>query len=851
MRTFWLLLLAFLTTASWAIAQTTLEYYLPQEDVRYDPEITKPAAVLGHEVGEWHVTHDKLVFYLNRLAQESERMTIDTIGYTYERRPLLHVVLSSPQNHSRLEEIRQAHVALSDPNSEASVTEEMPVVVWEGFSIHGNESSGSNAALLTAYYLAAAQGEAVENLLQNAVIILDPCFNPDGLNRFAAWVNANKSQTQTSDPNHREFDEPWPGGRTNHYWFDLNRDWLPVQHPESQARIARFQHWKPNILTDHHEMGTNSTFFFQPGIPERTNPLTPPKNQELTGKIGTYHARALDNIGSLYYTEESFDDFYYGKGSTYPDANGCIGILFEQASSRGHAQESQHGVLTFPFTIRNQFTTSLSTIEAGVGLREELLRYQRAFYQQSQEEARDDSEKAFVVGHPHDSVRLYHFHQLLRRHGVQTHRLRDEITKNGATFRPENSLLIPAEQARYRLIKALFQQETQFTDSLFYDVSAWTMPMAFGLPFATLSARELSATRGDAITTLTPPQGQLVSADNPVAYVMDWRSYEAPAALYDLQGAGTIVKVAEKPFRHGETRFPAGSLLIPATQPERSSAEVAEHLERLTQQYAVVVRELPTGLTTEGIDLGSPSFSRLYTPQVLLLTGSGVSSYEAGEVWHLLDQRVGVPVTLGDVQDLGGIELEQYTSIVMVNGNYSLSEAANNRLKNWVFQGGTLLLTKNAVRWAKTNNYLRSISLKERASETFDSLGYRPYVMRRRDQGAQYIGGAILEAELDLTHPLCFGYSRKRIPVFRNSRLVLHSPKNPYQVPVRYTEKPLLSGYVSEENQARLRSTPASYIETSGRGKVIALTDNPNFRAFWYGTNRLFLNGIFMGGIID
>jgi hypothetical protein len=213
----------------------------------------------------------------------------------------------------------------------------------------------------------------VDSLLNETVILLDPSFNPDGLNRFASWVNTHKSQTLVTDPVSRELNEAWPGGRTNHYWFDLNRDWLYVQHPESQGRIAKFHEWKPNILTDHHEMGSNSTFFFQPGVPSRINPLTPQKNRELTAKIGTFHARYLDKIGSLYFTEEDYDDFYYGKGSTFPDVNGAVGILFEQASSRGHAQETINGVLSFPFTIRNQVTTSFSTLAAARALRTELL----------------------------------------------------------------------------------------------------------------------------------------------------------------------------------------------------------------------------------------------------------------------------------------------------------------------------------------------------------------------------------------------------------------------------------------------------------------------------------------------
>ena len=316
-----------------------LSYYLP-DSITYNPAIPKPKDIIYHEVGEWHVTHDRLVNYMKAIAAAApDRVKLETMGYTYEGRPQLLLIITSPKNHQNLEQIRQQHLQLTDPASSASVNiDNMPVVIWIGHSIHGNEPSGANASMISAYYLAAGRGKQIDDLLDNVVILFDPSFNPDGLNRFATWVNQHKSKNLVTDPNSREFNEVWPGGRFNHYWFDLNRDWLPAVHVESQNRLKKFHEWKPNILTDHHEMGSGSTFFFQPGVPSRVNPLTPEKNQELTNKIAKYHAEFLDRIGSLYYTKEGYDDFYYGKGSTYPDVNGAIGILFEQASSRGHAQ---------------------------------------------------------------------------------------------------------------------------------------------------------------------------------------------------------------------------------------------------------------------------------------------------------------------------------------------------------------------------------------------------------------------------------------------------------------------------------------------------------------------------------
>lgn len=299
--------------------------------------------------------------------------------------------------------------------------EVQPLVVYQGFSIHGNEPSGANAGLLAAYHLAASESLETTELLKSLVILFDPSFNPDGLQRFANWANTNRNMNLNADPNDREYNEAWPRGRTNHYWFDLNRDWLPAQLPESRARIKTFIDWLPNILTDHHEMGTNSSFFFQPGISSRVNPLTPKMNQELTKEIGTYHIAAFNKLGSLYYSEEDYDDFYYGKGSTYPDVNGSIGILFEQASSRGHIQESDNGLLSFPFTVRNQLTAEFSTLKAATSMRVKLLQYMRKFYNDARLESSKVKQKAIVIGNDKDPATLYHLAETIERHKIKIH----------------------------------------------------------------------------------------------------------------------------------------------------------------------------------------------------------------------------------------------------------------------------------------------------------------------------------------------------------------------------------------------------------------------------------------------
>jgi hypothetical protein len=536
-----------------------LSYYLPKE-VQYNAAVPTPEAFLGWQVGEWHVSHDLLVSYLRELDRVSDRIEIEPYARSYEGRPLMLLTVTSARNRADLPRIKEDHRSLTDPGKSGSLdVGRMPAVVWVGCSVHGNEPSGANASLLLAYYLAAAQGPAIDSLLDETVILLDPAFNPDGLNRFASWVNMHKSKTPVADPASRELNETWPPGRTNHYWFDLNRDWLYVQHPESQGRIVKFHEWKPNVLTDHHEQGSNATFFFQPGVPSRVHPLTPKKNQELTARMGTFHARALDKIGSLYFTEENYDDFYYGKGSTYPDVQGSVGILFEQASSRGHAQETTNGVLRFPFTIRNQFVTMLSTLAAVRDMRTDLLGYQRDFYRDAAREGKGAATKAFVFGSKEDPARTYEMLRILRQQQVDVYKAGGSVNAGGRTYEPEWAYVVPANQPQHRLINAMFERRTTFQDSLFYDISAFSLPLAFNMPHAALkSVPSLGEKVGTPAFPAAPVTGD---TPRPYAYLFPLglattRPGRARTASPRLQGAGCHQALTARPCRQaGELRL--------------------------------------------------------------------------------------------------------------------------------------------------------------------------------------------------------------------------------------------------------------------------------------------------------
>ncbi len=827
-----------------------ITYYLPQ-DILYNESIPKPKEIIGHEVGEWHITHARLVNYMYALAAASDRVVIREFGRTFETRPQLVLTITSAKNHENLDEIKRQHVQLTDPSASQNLSvEDMPAVVYMGYSIHGNEPSGSNAALAVAYYLAAAQGEEIESMLDKLVILLDPCLNPDGLDRFTHYVNSRRSKNLVSDPNSIEQNEPWPRGRTNHYWFDMNRDWLPVQLPESRARVALFHEWKPNILTDHHEMGSNSTFFFQPGIPSRNNPMTPANNYRLTDRMGEYHAKALDKIGSLYYSRESFDDYYYGKGSTYPDINGAVGILFEQASSRGHSRETVNGVLKFPFTIRNQFTTSLSTLKAAFDMKNDFLEHQRTFYKDAMAEATRDDVKAYVFGSK-DKYRNYHLAEIIEQHQVEIYQAKEAMTLNGYKYQPGELFVVPLNQPQYKLIKAMFQKNTTFQDSLFYDVSAWTLPLAFGVDYTETRGRAFNQNLlGAAFSAAQQPAGEVIGGESSYAYVFEYYNYYTPKVLYALLNKGYKVKLSNEAFYHPSgKRFERGAILVPVGIQGKDPAYIFREMEQLARENGLEIHSFNTGLDYQGVSLGSPTFKNIEKPKVALLVGEGVSSYEAGEVWHLFDQRYHIDLSLIPLRVFNRASLDRYNTIIMVNGRYTgINTLAKEKLRDWVKKGGTLVTMKNAMKYVSGLGMGR---FEFKPTRRPDSTRAMPYADISEFYGAQEIGGAIFETKIDTTHPLLYGYYRDRLPVFRNSELFMAKSNKSFANPVVYTNSPLLSGYISDINLDQLKGTPVVGVTTYGKGKVIGFTDNLNFRAFWYGTNKLFMNAIFFGRTLD
>jgi len=837
-----LLLLSHLTV--FAADEDSLDYFLPAAN-SYNIDVSTPESILGFQVGQWHARHDQVIAYMRHLAAQSPRASIIEMGKTWEQRPQILLVISSPENQANLDELIKAR---TDKSSAKRV--KSPLVVWLGYSVHGNEASGTNASMLTAYHLAAKTGEDHERFLKDTLVIIEPSLNPDGYGRYSTWVNNNRSTNLSSDPNDREHKEDWPNGRTNHYRFDLNRDWLFAQQPESKARLNWFHKLKPHVLGDFHEMRSNPNYFFHPGVPSRQNPLTPDENFEITDSIARYHGKILDEAGSLYYSKESFDDFYYGKGSTYPDINGGIGILFEQASARGHVLDTVNGALTFPFAIKNHFLTSLSTLQGAYAKRNRLIDYQQSFYDKSIAMARSDNTRGVVISDDGDVARAAAFIDILLRNQIKVNRLAVPLKINGVIIK--SGMIVTFNQPQYRLIKSLFETRTRFKDNTFYDVSSWTLPHAFNLPFRSIDRKDWkSRLVGPLITSSNLDEGKVLG-EAKVAYAFDWNHYRAPAALNDLLERHFKVRVAGKDFSSeiatGKQSFSAGSIIIPLGLQTISQNELHQVMLELAKEHHLTISAIDSGYSLAGIDLGSPNMKNLRAPKPLLLTGLGTSSYDTGEIWHLLDQHLQMELTQTKLADFSNLSLKSYTHLILAQGKYSsLNSKDITQIKEWINEGGVLIAMKSATQWAAKNDLIDIDFMKQDEDSEQVISKSKAYSNLDKDKAQNIIGGSIFSTHLDITHPLAFGYQRHFLPVFRNHTMIMNPSSNPYATIARYNKEPLLSGFVSNDNLERIADSAMMVAERKGQGSVILILDNPVFRGFWYGTSRLFINSLFFG----
>ena len=630
------------------------------------------------------------------------------------------------------------------------------------------------------------------------------------------------------------------------YWFI----------PKARGKCRGIMSGTRTLVTDFHEMGTNSTHFFEPMKPNGSmDPIMPAENYTtLNDTFATYYQRELDALGSLYFTKEVFDGTYPGYGSSYPDLQGGLGILFEQASSRGHLQETEMGDMSFAYTIRHQFVNSIATVEAAVDHRAMLHRYQWDFFDSALANAANDPVKSYVFGDEYDHNRLKAFVQMLQQHRIKVFALDEEVTIDGKTFKPGSAYVAPTAQSQYRMVQTMFETYSEYRDSVFYDASAWSLANAYNMKYAGTS-RDLS---GDIeITPESHVETRRNVPESSIAYLVSWDDYYAPAMLYHLQSNGARTMIAQNMFELtttvGNQEFSFGTIVVPVQKQDISSDSLYRLMQDGANRWHLEVSSAMTGLSSSGVDLGSRWISPVEKPTVLMPVGNGVRSYEAGYVWHLLDQRVKMPVIKVQTHMFNRVDLGKYSTLVLVSGSYANFDSTSiQNIKDWLKDGNTLITIGTGTKWAIDKKLVKAklIDAKENKADSTVQERYN-YAEQLEIRGRNEVGGAIFAVDLDVTHPVGYGYRDNEIPVYRNNNVWIEPTENEFSNVALYTDDPHIDGFITRQNlEDKLKGSASIMVVKAGSGRAVLFADDPNFRGTWYGTNKLFLNSVFFGNLI-
>lgn len=828
------------------------KYYFPNTG-SFDPTIPTPEQFLGYPIGTHYTRHDQIVAYFYELARLSNKIHVQIIGKTYEQRPQIIATITAPENYKNLEQIRQDHLTLIDP-AKPILGSSSPVVVLLGYSVHGAETSSGEAGLLTAYYLVANQSDETSKWLKESVVLIDPSLNPDGRDRAANWHNGYKSFPPVADPADKEHNQEWPGGRVNHFLTDLNRDWLSIAQVETKNRVAFYHQWYPNVQIDFHEMGTNATYYFEPSPERNQSPIIPKASYDFNATLAKYHAEALDKIGSLYFTKESFDNLSPIYGSTYPDFFGAVGATFEQGSSRGIVQESETGLVKFSFTIRNHLTTGLATVRGAVTEKENLFKLQKGFFQSALDQAKTNTAKAYVFGDSRDVSLTQKLLGLSLDHHIKVYQLSADLTIDGKRFEKGKAYIVPSSQPNFRIVHSVFDETAPLKDSTYYDNTSWSIAHAYGLQFAKVTTPTFAL--GEQVTALPEIKGELQGDKSNYAYLLNWSDYNASKALYYLLDKGVVVKAAHKPFTsktaNGNQEFGYGSLVIPVAVQTISSDSLFRAVKEAAVYAKVKFASTSSGFSVQGIDLGSNNIQAVKKPEVALFTGNGVSASEAGQVWFLLNDQLNLPVTKLDINTISRASINRYNTLILASGSYSsLGKEDVAKLKSWVSEGGVLITFKGGSEWAikaelsKEKLYIDSAAIKKAKNERVD------YALQEITEPAKRINGGIFIADVDITNPIGYGLNNRKVYFTKNSTTILQPSKDKYSTVARYLPAPYVSGFVSKSNTAKISNSASILASTVGRGKVILFAEDPTYRHYWHGTDRLLINSIFFGDQIS
>jgi Zinc carboxypeptidase len=819
-------------------------------------QVKSPQEFLGYPIGSRFTPHHRVLAYYEHVAQAApDRVKLIPYGSSYEGRPLVVAVVSSAANLARLEQVRLNNLRLAGLAEGNPETANAPALVWLGYNVHGPEASGTEAALLTLHHLVTGQNGA-DAWLQNTVTILDPCKNPDGRERYVNFYQQTAGAFVNPSYASREHQEPWPGGRWNHYSFDLNRDWAWQSQQETQQRVALYNQWLPQIYADFHEMGFNEPYFFAPAAE--------PQHKEVTGWqrefqqiIGKNHAKNFDKNGWLYFTKETFDLLYPSYGDTWPTFNGALGMTYEQGGGGAGALAviTETGdTLTFAERVQHQHVAGLSTVEVAANHRERAISEFKKYYDQARTNP-GGPYRSFVISADNDPKRVAELLAYLDRNLIKYSalaapaRLRGfnyQTTTEGEVNLKPGDVVVSTAQPKSVLVKVLFNPKTVLADSVTYDATAWALPYSWGVKAYAVAEKLNTVAPAPAPTPASLRLGAY-------AYALPWKSFTDLRFLVKLLQSGIKVRYAEKEFVAEGTKFSPGSLVITRAD-NKNFPGFDRTLADLAQAAGQAPVALATGFADQGVDLGSSYLRYITPPRVAIVSGEAISPTSFGEIWHYFEQQIGYPTTVVNASYLRRLNWTDFDVLVLPSGYYAeaLGEATLAQLKAWVRNGGRVVAVDAALNvFADKGDFaLKTTRQPDRAAEAEKKSDPptepKKYASRDRDGLVDYVEGSIYKVALDNTHPLAFGYDEQFYTLKRGGT-AYEFLQGGWSVGT-LRDNAFVDGFAGYRVKQKLKNTLQFGVEEFGRGHLIYLTDSPVYRSSWASGKLLFGNAVFLVG---
>lgn len=838
-------------------ALTTLLFFLflgiQTTSLQAQSELQSPSEFLGYELGTQWTPHYKVMNYFRHVAEQSPMVESEQYGTTNEGRELLLAYVSDRQNMKRLQEIRtdnlkRAGLVEGEPGGDSTA------IVWLSYNVHGNETSSSEAAMKTIYELVRPDNTETKEWLRNTVVIMDPMLNPDGRDRYVHWYKETVGDTYNVHGEAREHHEPWPGGRTNHYYFDLNRDWAWLTQKESRHRIKKYQQWMPHIHVDFHEQSYTSPYYFAPAAEPFHKAITDWQRQ-FQYTIGENHAEYFNKNNWLYFTREVFDLFYPSYGDTYPIFNGSIGMTYEQAGG-GYAglgiQKPNGDTLSLTDRLIHHYTTGLSTVEVSSRHAERLVDEFAAYYKRAVTEP-SGTYKTFVIKQDNNPDKIKALFDLLDKHKVEYGKAATSRSVQGYDYQTgktgevrvdEGDYLVSVYQPKSVLARVFFEPRPELEDSVTYDITAWGQHYAYGLDGYALKRRlEVEAA--------SAPQKKIDNSatGTPYAYLARWKDLADARLLSDLLKHDIDIRFAREAFKIENKAYDSGTLIITRGDNEDMGEKFDEVVQRLGTKHNQQINAVSTGFVQSGPDFGSSSVRYLEKPRVALLSGSGTSSNTVGEIWHYFDRQINYPVTLLSTDYFAEVNLDNYDVLILPSGYYSdeINEDRLNDIKEWISAGGKLIAVQGANRFlaGKEGFSLKWKDEKDKnGSSRADTLDI--YGERQRENISDYNAGSIFKITMDNTHPLAFGYEESYFSLKLDANAFAYL-EDGWNVGVA-GEEAHMSGFVGFKAKEDLKNSLTFGVQEMGEGSVVYMVDNPLFRAFWYNGKLLFGNAVFLAG---